>query len=111
MFGLIKNIFIGLLTGLVNGSNHAKCVLLKNQKYMIQHTFVNLRPNECSQQFHYYLFAVKLDRFAGSFNTFSDLTNKVYIPNKTEDLNLSVFNRNYRNKLIENINKAYFMQI
>ena len=92
MFGLIKNIFIGLLTGLVNGSNHAKCVLLKNQKYMIQHTLVNLRPNEYSQQFHYYPFAVKLDRFVGSFNTLSDLSNKVYIPNKTEDLNLSVFN-------------------
>ena len=26
MFGLIKKIFIGLLTGLVNGSNHKKCV-------------------------------------------------------------------------------------
>ena len=32
MFGLIKKIFIGLLTGLVNASNHTKCVLLSNQK-------------------------------------------------------------------------------
>ena len=32
MFGLIKKMFIGLLTGLVNGSNHAKCVSLTNQK-------------------------------------------------------------------------------
>ena len=31
MFRLIKKIFIGLITGLVNGSNHAKCVLLSNQ--------------------------------------------------------------------------------
>ena len=31
MFGLIKKIFIGLLTGLVNGSNHKKCVSLCNQ--------------------------------------------------------------------------------
>ena len=29
-FGLIKKIFIGLLTLLVNGSNHRKCVLLSN---------------------------------------------------------------------------------
>ena len=36
MFGLIKKIFIGLLTGLVNGSNHTKCVSLSNQKFMIQ---------------------------------------------------------------------------
>ena len=32
MFGLIKKIFIGLLTGLVNGSTHTKCVSLSNQK-------------------------------------------------------------------------------
>ena len=30
MFGLIKKIFIRLLTGLVNGSNHTKCVSLSN---------------------------------------------------------------------------------
>ena len=36
MFGLIKKTFIGLLTGQVNGSNHTKCVLLSNQKFMIQ---------------------------------------------------------------------------
>ena len=59
--------FIGLLTGLVNGSNHTK-------------------------DLHYYLFAVKLDRCIGSCNTFNDLSNKVCVPNKTEHLNLSVFN-------------------
>ena len=26
MFGLIKKIFIGLWTGLVNGSNYTKCI-------------------------------------------------------------------------------------
>ena len=31
MFGLIKKIFTGLLTGLVNGSNYTKCVSLNNQ--------------------------------------------------------------------------------
>ena len=36
VFGLIKEIFIGLLIGLVNGSNHIKCVSLSNQKCMIQ---------------------------------------------------------------------------
>ena len=38
MFGLIKKIFIGLSTGLVNGSNHTKCVSLSNQKCMTQPT-------------------------------------------------------------------------
>ena len=68
MFGLIKKIFIRLLTGLVNGSNHTKCVLLSNQKCMIQPTLINLHPNEYSQEFHYYPFAVKLDRCVGSRN-------------------------------------------
>ena len=31
MFELIKKIFIGLLTGVVNGSNHTKRVSLSNQ--------------------------------------------------------------------------------
>ena len=32
MFGLIKKIFSGLLTSIVNASNHTKSVLLSNQK-------------------------------------------------------------------------------
>ena len=91
MFELIRKIFIGLLTGLVNGWNHTKGVWLSNQKCMTHSTLINLRPNEYSQEFHYYSFAVKLYRCAGSCNTLNDLSNKVCIPNKTEDLNLSVF--------------------
>ena len=100
MFGLIKKIFIGLLTGLVNESNHTKCVLLSNQKCLTQPTLINLHPNEYDQEFHYYPFSVKLDRCAGSCNTLNDLSNKVCVPNKTEDLNLSVFN------MITGINKS-----
>ena len=40
----------------------------------------NLYPNEYNQEFHCYLFSVKL------------LSNKVCLRNKTEDLNLSIFN-------------------
>ena len=32
IYGLIRKIFIGLLTGLVSGSNHTICVSLSNQK-------------------------------------------------------------------------------
>ena len=91
MFGLIKKIFIGLLTDLVNGFNHTKCVSLSNQKCMIQPTLINLHPNEYSQEFHYCPFAVKLDRCVGSCNTLNNLSRKVCAPNKTEDLILSVF--------------------
>ena len=69
MFGLIKKIFLGLLTGLVKGSNHRKHVSLSNQKCMTQPTLINLHPNEYSQEFQYSPFAVKLDRCVGSCNT------------------------------------------
>ena len=58
MINLIRNIFIGLLTGLVKGSNHTKCVSLSNQECMIHPAVINLYPNEYSQEFHYYQFAV-----------------------------------------------------
>ena len=41
--------FIELLTGLGNVSNHTKCVSLSNQKCMTQSTLINLHPNEYSQ--------------------------------------------------------------
>ena len=59
---------------------------------MIQPTLINLHPNEYSQEFHYYPFVVKLDRCAGSCNILNDLSNKVCVSKKTEDLNLSMFN-------------------
>ena len=48
MFELIKKIFIGLLTGIVSASNHAKCMSLSNQKCMIQPSLINLHPNKYS---------------------------------------------------------------
>ena len=58
---------------------------------MIQPTLFNLHRNEYSQDLQYYPFAVKLDRCVRSCNTLNNLSNKVFVPNKTEDLNLSVF--------------------
>ena len=60
---------------------------------MIQRILINLHPNEYSQEFYYYPFTVKLDRYAESCNTLNDLyNNKVCVQNKMENLNLSVFN-------------------
>ena len=41
---------------------------------------------------HYYQFEVRLYRHIGSFNTINDLSNKVCVPNKTQDLKPSVSN-------------------
>ena len=84
--------FIRLLTSIVSASNHTKCLWLSNQKFIAHSILINLHPNEYSQELHYYPFAVKLDRCVGSWNTLNDLSNKVCVPNKMEDLNLSVFN-------------------
>ena len=54
MFRLIKKIFIGLLTGLVNGSNHTKCVSLSNQKCMVQHILINLCILICLSVFDHF---------------------------------------------------------
>ena len=52
MFGIIKKMFIVLLTSIVNASNHTKCVSLSNQKCKIQPTLINLHPNEYNQELH-----------------------------------------------------------
>ena len=59
---------------------------------MIEPALINLHPNEYNQEFHCYSFAVKLDRCVESCNTVNDLSNKLCIPSKKEDLNLNVFN-------------------
>ena len=76
MFELIEKMFIRVLTVLVSTSNSTNYVSLSNQKCMTQPTLINLHSNEYSQKLHYYPFAV------------NDLSNKVCVRNKTEDLNL-----------------------
>ena len=89
--GIIKKMSILLLSNIVNGSNHTKCMSLSNQKCIVQPTLINLYPNEYSQEFHYYSFAVKLDRCVGSCNTLNYLSNKVcvkiHIKNKYKKIN------------------------
>ena len=92
MFRIINKMFIVLLASIVTASNLPKFASLSDQKCEIQPTLINLHLNEYSQEFRYYPFTVKLDRCAGSCNTLNDLSNKVCFPNKTEDLNLSMFN-------------------
>ena len=92
MFGIASKMCILLLCITVNADKHTKCVLLNNRKCKIQPTLINLYLNEYSKEFHEYPFAVKLDKCVGSCNTLNDLSDKLYVPNNTEDLNLSVFN-------------------
>ena len=112
MFELIKKIFIGLLTDQVNWSNHKKWVSLSNQKCMVQPTLINLHPNKYNQEFHYYPFAAKSDRCAGSWscNTLNDLSDKVCVP-KNRMFKYICFYYNYWKKWIWNFNKRHIMRI
>ena len=98
MFRLIKQVFIGLLCFIKYLSSigypldNVKCISLNNQQCMTQTAVINLHPNVYIEGLHYYPFVANLDRCMGSCNTLDDLSNKVCVPNKTEDLSLSVFN-------------------
>ena len=76
MFGLIKKMFIRLLTSIASASNYAKYMLLSNQKCMTQPTFINSNPNEHRQELHYYPFVVKWGRFVGSCKALNNLSDK-----------------------------------
>ena len=91
MLVFIKKIFIGLLTGLVNESNHTTCVPLNVHNHTTHPTIINLYLHQCTQGLHYYPFVVNLDRYVGSCNTLNNLFDKGSFPNKTKDLNMSVF--------------------
>ena len=59
---------------------------------MTQSALINLHPNEYSQGLCYFSVAINFDRCVRSFNTLYDLSNRVCVPSKTQDLNLHVFN-------------------
>ena len=59
---------------------------------MTQPTLINLHLNEYTQGLRYYPFTVNLDRCVRSCNTLDDLSDRKYVPNKSEDLNLDALN-------------------
>ena len=48
---------------------------------------INLDPH----RLHYYAFMVSLDRCDGSWNALDDLSSRICVPNKTGEVNLSIF--------------------
>ena len=49
---------------------------------------IDLNPDELN----YYPFVLSLARYNGSYNTLDDLSSRICASNKTEDVNLNVFN-------------------
>ena len=84
---------------------------------MPRHTLINLHLKELWFKNYvpriipglcYYPYLVNLDRCVGSCNTPNDLSNRVYIPNKTEDLNRNAFST-FTGRI--DFNKIYIMQM
>ena len=86
MFEFIKQAIIVLLS--FSESVVTKCIFLNFEPCLVRPTLTNLNPNKC----HYYLFVDGLDRCYIRFNTLNDPSCKICVLNKTEDVNINVFN-------------------
>ena len=62
-----------------------KFVFLNNQPCITGLTLIDLNPSKLS----FYLFVVSLDRIC---NTVDELSHRIYLPIKTKNLNVEVFN-------------------
>ena len=75
-----------------------KCVFLNNQPCLTGLTLIDLNSSKLS----FYLFVVSLDK---SCNTVDDLSDRIYLPIKTKNLNVKVFNfaTGFNQKLVKHI--------
>ena len=70
---------------------------------------IHLRHNKYKQELRYYLCVVKLNKCNESCHAVNDLSNRIHVPNKTEDLNIHVFNMIAGKKGIKNFKRRYIM--
>ena len=76
--------------------DRTKCTSLNKEPCLDRPTLIDLNSNEL----HYYPFMVSLESCNESCNTIDDLSSRINVPNKTEGLNLNVFN------MIKRINES-----
>ena len=86
MFEFFKKMLIGLLR--FSRSLATKCMSLNNEQCKPKLFIIDLNPVE----FKYSFSMVRLVKFNGGCNTLSKISGRICFPNKTEDINLSVFN-------------------
>lgn len=79
-----------LLTNIFVISSDTKSIFLSNQQCMMQSTLINFHSNKYIEGLPFYLVVI-LHRCTGSCKTVDNLSNRMPIPNKTDDVNLSVF--------------------
>ena len=84
-FVFFKTWFIGLLS--FSGSLLTKFMSLNNEQCEARPALTDLDPAE----FNYYLLMILLGKFNQSCNILTSISGRIYVPNKTEDVNLSNF--------------------
>ena len=72
-------------------SNLTVSIFLNNQSSMTRPTLIDFNPDEYNQGLRYYPFMVNLDRCNGTCNGLDDLSDKICVQYKTEDLDLTAF--------------------
>ena len=101
MFSLIKQVLIVLLS--FSRSLPIKCVSSNNESRMIRLCLIDLNLLECK----YYPSMISLDKYSGSSNSVDDLSTKICVPNKTKDINVTMFNmitkKNEAKKMVKHI--------
>ena len=59
---------------------------------MTRPTLINVNADKYNQGLRYCPFIVNIDKRNGSCNTLDDIPDKICVPNKTEDIDLNIFN-------------------
>lgn len=88
MFRFVKQAFIGLLVNDPLKLNNPIKASLNKDSCLGRPTLIDLNTNEVL----YYPFAVSLDRCHEICNTLDDSLGRICVSNKTEGVNLNVFN-------------------
>ena len=70
-----------------SGTLPIKCISL-NESCLVRPVLIDFNPNKR----HYNPFMVRLDRRSRNCNTLDDAAGRICVPNKTENVNLNVFN-------------------
>lgn len=83
--------FSGSLASIGNVSNFVKCIFLSNHLRATSPDLTDLNPTEYNRELHCLQLVLNLDRFNTICNTFNDISAKICVPNKTENLNVNFF--------------------
>ena len=79
--------FSGSLACIAKVSDQTKCLSINDEPCMVSPTLINLN----SVELKYYLFIVSLGKCSGSCNSRNNLSAKICVPSKTNDINVKVF--------------------